>query len=242
MVKELRKDRGLGIFENKVIARLEESGETFEVVVEPDVVQAIRDGEETDLEKGMAIDTIFRDAKKGSRSSEDKMEEVFGTTDPLIVARAVIEKGEIQVTTDQRRKMLEAKKKAIVNTIARNAINPQTDTPHPPQRIENAMAEAKVHVDPFKSVDEQIQDVLSALQPLLPIRFEKVKIAVKLSAEDCAKCYGDIKASGRILQEEWQPSGFWIGVVEMPAGMQNDFFDKLNEKTKGMVETKIVKS
>lgn len=242
MVKELRKDRGLGIFENKVIARLEKSGESFEVVVEPDVVQAIRDGEETDLEKGMAIDTIFRDAKKGTRSSEDKMEEVFGTTDPLAVARAVIEKGEIQVTTDQRRKMLEAKKKAIVNTIAKNAINPQTNTPHPPQRIENAMAEAKVHVDPFKSVDEQIQDVLSALQPLLPIRFERVKIAVKLSAEDCAKCYGDIKASGRILQEEWQPSGFWIGVVEMPAGMQNDFFDKLNEKTKGMVETKIVKS
>lgn len=241
MVKELRKDRGLGIFENKVIARIDKGGESFEVVVEPDVVQAIRDGEETDLEKGMAIDTIFRDAKKGTRSSEDKMEEIFGTTDPIVVARAVIEKGEIQVTTEQRRKMLEDKKKAIVNRIAKNAINPQTNTPHPPQRIENAMAEAKVHVDPFKSVDEQIQDVLEALQPLMPIRFEKVKIAIKMSAEDCAKCYGDIKAYGRIMQEEWQPSGFWIGVVEMPAGMQNEFYDKLNQRTKGMVETKIVK-
>ncbi len=242
MVKELRKDRGLGVFENKVIARLEKLGETFEVVVDPDVVQAIRDGDEADLEKGLAIDTIFRDAKKGSRSSEDKMEEVFGTTDPIEVARAVIKKGEIQVTTEQRRKMLEAKKKAIVSTIARNAINPQTNTPHPPQRIENAMAEAKVHVDPFKPVDEQIKGILEALQPLIPIRFEKVKIAVKLSAEDCAKCYGDIKGFGKILQEEWQPSGFWIGVVEMPAGMQNEFYDKLNERTRGMVETKIVKS
>jgi len=241
MVKELRKDRGLGIFENKVIARFEEGGESFEVVVEPDVVQAIRDGEEADLEKGMAIDTIFRDAKKGTRSSEDKMEEIFGTTDPLVVAKAVIEKGEIQVTTEQRRKMLEDKKKAVVNKIAKNAINPQTNAPHPPQRIENAMAEAKVHVDPFKSVDEQIQNVLEALQPLMPIRFEKVKIAIKLSAEDCAKCYGDIKAYGRIMQEEWQSSGFWIGIVEMPAGMQNEFYDKLNQRTKGMVETKIVK-
>ncbi|TET89966.1 MAG: ribosome assembly factor SBDS [Methanomassiliicoccales archaeon] len=241
MVKELRKERGLGIFENKVIARLEKGGESFEVVVEPDVVQAIRDGEEADLEKGMAIDTIFRDAKKGTRSSEEKMEEVFGTTDPIAVARILIEEGDIQVTTEQRRKMLEAKRRSIIDTIARNAINPQSGTPHPPQRIENAMAEAKVNVDPFKSVDEQVQDVLAALQPLLPIRFEKVKIAVKLSAEDCAKCYGDMKAFGRILQEEWQKSGFWIGVIEMPAGMQTDFFDKLNEKTKGMVETKIVK-
>lgn len=241
MVKELRKERGLGIFENKVIARLEKGGESFEVVVEPDVVQAIRDGEEADLEKGMAIDTIFRDAKKGTRSSEEKMEEVFGTTDPIAVARILIEEGDIQVTTEQRRKMLEAKRRSIIDTIARNAINPQSGTPHPPQRIENAMAEAKVNIDPFKSVDEQVQDVLAALQPLLPIRFEKVKIAVKLSAEDCAKCYGDMKAFGRILQEEWQKSGFWIGVIEMPAGMQTDFFDKLNEKTKGMVETKIVK-
>lgn len=241
MVKELRKDRGLGIFEGKIIARLEKEGESFEVVVEPDVVQAIRDGEEADLEKGLTIDTIFRDAKKGTRSSEEKMEAIFGTTDPLEVARTIIETGEIQVTTEQRRKMLEAKKKAIISTIARNAINPQTSTPHPPQRIENAMAEAKVHVDPFKSVDEQVLDVLSALKPLLPIRFEKVRIAVKLSAEDSAKCYGDIKDSGKIIREEWQPDGFWIGVVEMPAGLQNDFFDKLNQKTKGMVETKIVK-
>jgi ribosome maturation protein SDO1 len=241
MVKELRKERGLGIFENKVIARLEKEGESFEVVVEPDVVQAIRDGEEADLEKGMAIDTIFRDAKKGTRSSEEKMEEIFGTTDPLAVARILIEEGEIQVTTEQRRKMLEVKRRSIIDTIARNAINPQSGTPHPPQRIENAMAEAKVSIDPFKSVEEQVKDVLAALQPLLPIRFEKVKIAVKLSAEDCAKCYGDLKSYGRILQEEWQKSGFWIGVVEMPAGMQTDFLDKLNEKTRGMVETKIVK-
>ncbi|UCD93334.1 MAG: ribosome assembly factor SBDS [Methanobacteriota archaeon] len=231
----------MGIFENKVIARLEKEGESFEVVVEPDVVQAIRDGEEADLEKGMAIDTIFRDAKKGTRSSEEKMEEIFGTTDPLAVARILIEEGEIQVTTEQRRKMLEAKRRSVIDTIARNAINPQSGTPHPPQRIENAMAEAKVNIDPFKSVEEQVKDVLAALQPLIPIRFEKVKIAVKLSAEDCAKCYGDLKSYGRILQEEWQKSGFWIGVVEMPAGMQTDFLDKLNEKTKGMVETKIVK-
>lgn len=241
MVKELRKESGLGIFENKVIARLEKEGESFEVVVEPDVVQAIREGEEADLEKGMAIDTIFRDAKKGTRSSEEKMEEVFGTTDPIAVARILIEEGEIQVTTEQRRKMLEAKRRAIIDTIARNAINPQSGTPHPPQRIENAMTEAKVNVDPFKSVDEQVKGILEALQPLLPIRFEKVKIAVKLSAEDCAKCYGDIKAFGKIVQEEWQKSGFWIGLVEMPAGMQDEFFEKLNMRTKGMVETKIVK-
>ena len=190
----------------------------------------------------MAIDQIFRDAHKGSKASEEKMQEFFGTVEPLAVAKQIVKHGEIQLTTEQRRQMLEAKRKQIVQYIAANAINPQTGAPHPPQRIEIAMEEAKVHIDPFKNVETQVKEVLDALRPLLPIRFEKVRIAVKLSAEDSAKCYGDLKSFGSILKEEWSPTGAWIGVVEMPAGMQTEFLERLNAKTKGNVETRILKA
>jgi len=33
----------------------------------------------------------------------------------------------------------------------------------------------------------------------------------------------------------------WIGVVEMPAGLQTDFMEKMNEKTRGSVEVRILK-
>lgn len=241
MPKELRSDRRDDVFSEYVIARIEKSGERFEVLVKPDAVQAVRDGKEVDLLRELAIDQVFRDAHKGSKASEEKMTEFFGTTEALAVAKQVILKGEIQLTTEQRRQMLEAKRRQIVQYIAANAINPQTGAPHPPQRIEIAMEEAKVHVDPFKGIEEQVKDILGALRPLIPIRFEKVRIAVKLSAEDSAKCYGDLKAFGTILREEWQSSGAWIGVVEMPAGMQTEFLEKLNAKTKGNVETRILK-
>lgn len=241
MPKELRTDRRDDVFKEFVIARVEKAGEKFEVLVKPDAVQRLRDGKDVDLLAELAIDQIFRDAHKGSKASEDKMAEIFGTTETLQVAKQIIKKGEIQLTTEQRREMQEAKRRQIVQYIAANAINPQTGTPHPPQRIEIAMEEAKVHVDPFKSLEEQVREVLDALRPLIPIRFEKVRIAVKLAAEDSAKCYGDIKAFGSILKEEWQSSGAWIGVVEMPAGMQTEFLDRLNAKTKGNVETRILK-
>src|SRR5437667_178243 len=93
-----------------------------------------------------------------------------------------------------------------------------------------------------ESVEEQVKEILDALRPLIPIRFEKVRIAVKLSAEDSAKAYGDIKSFGSIVKEEWSPTGAWIGVVEMPAGLQTDFLDRLNAKTKGNVETRILKA
>jgi len=242
MPKELRSDRRDDIFKEYVIARVEKSGEKFEILVKPEAVQKVRDGKDVDLLKELAIDEIFKDAHKGSKASEDKMAEFFGTTEPLAVAKQIIQRGEIQLTTEQRRQMLEAKRKQIVQYIAANAINPQTSTPHPPQRIENAMEEAKVHIDPFKSIEEQVKEVLDALRPLIPIRFEKVRIAVKLSAEDSAKSYGDIKGYGTILKEEWSPTGAWLGVVEMPAGLQTDFLERLNAKTKGNVETRILKA
>jgi ribosome maturation protein SDO1 len=241
MPKELRSDRRDDIFKEYVIARIEKSGEKFEVLVKPEAVQKIRDGKDVDLLKELAIDEIFKDAHKGSKASEEKMVEFFGTAEPLAVAKQIIQRGEIQLTTEQRRQMLEVKRKQVVQYIAANAINPQTGAPHPPQRIENAMEEAKVHVDPFKPVEEQVKDVLDALRPLLPIRFEKVRIAVKLSAEDSAKAYGDIKGYGTILKEEWSPTGAWLGVVEMPAGLQTDFLERLNAKTRGNVETRVLK-
>ncbi len=241
MPKELRSDRSDDLFKEYVIARIEKAGEKFEVIVKPEAVQAIREGKSLDILSNIAIDQIFRDAHKGSRASEEKMKEFFGTSEPVEVARRLILEGEIQLTTDQRREMTESKRKQIITYIAANAINPQTSGPHPPQRIEIAIEEAKVRIDPFKSLDEQVKTVLDAIRPLLPIRFEKVKIAVKLNAEDSAKCYGDIKNFGKIIKEEWQPNGAWIGVVEIPGGMQTDFLERLSEKTKGNVETRLLK-
>jgi ribosome maturation protein SDO1 len=241
MPKELRTERRDDLFKEYVVARVEKFGEKFEVLVKPEAVQRIREGKEPNIADHLAIDAVFRDAHKGSHASEEKMEQILGTSDPLKAAEVIIKKGEIQLTTDQRREMLEAKRRQIVAYIARNAINPQTGAPHTPTRIETAMEEAKVHVDPFKPPEEQAKTVLEALRPLLPIRFEKVKVAVRLGPQDYPKVYGEIRNFGTVLKEEWQPSGAWIGLVEVPAGLHQEFTERLNQRTKGNVETRIVK-
>ncbi len=226
--------------DDAVIARLESHGERFEILIDPDAVEDIREGRIEDVLQYMAAEEVFRDAHKGDRASEDMIKKVFGTTDVNEVARAIIGKGDVQLTTDQRRKMQEEKKRQIVAEIARNAINPQTRTPHPPSRIEAAMEEAHVHIDPFKAADKQVQTVLNAIKPIIPIRFEKVRIAVHASGDVYGKIYGDIVSYGTIIKEEWQPNGSWIGVVEMPAGLQVEFLDKIGKKSKGEIETKIL--
>ncbi|MFA5313997.1 MAG: ribosome assembly factor SBDS [Methanomassiliicoccales archaeon] len=227
--------------EDAIVARLESHGESFEVLIDPKVVSQLKEGKEVNLFDNMVIDEIFKNAHKGTKAPEDKMKEVFGTTDTVEVAKQIILKGEVQLTAQQRKEMLEAKRKRIISEIARNAINPQTGGPHTAQRIEMAMDEAKVHIDPFKPVDVQIKAVMDKLRPLIPIRFDKVKIAVKLSADEYGKCYEEIIQFGSILKDEWLKNGSWIGVVEMPAGMRDEFFDHINHKTKGNAEFKQVK-
>jgi ribosome maturation protein SDO1 len=238
---DLRTSRKDEITKDMVIARLARDGETFEILVRPEAVEALRAGEEVNLVEELASDAIFRDVKKGLRASEEKMVELFGTADSLEVAELIVREGDIALTTEQRRALQEAKRKQIVAYIATNAVNPQTGTPHPPQRIENAMEEAGIHVDPFRPVEEQVDPTLDALRPLLPLSVEKTKFAIKLFPADAGKAYGEVRSYGTILQEEWQSDGSWIGVVEVGAGFQGEFLDRLNERTHGNVETKILK-
>jgi ribosome maturation protein SDO1 len=226
--------------EDAVVARLSTHGTHFEVLVDSELAMDLRSGKPVDLREVLAAEEIFKDSAKGSKASKEMMQKVFGTTDKLKVAEQIIRKGEIQITTEQRRKMRESRLKQIVTLISRRAINPQTGLPHPPARIESAMEEAGIHVDIFKSAEEQLSAIVKALRPILPIKFETRKIAIKIPPAYTGKARGIVSGFAAIKQEQWLNDGSWVAVVEIPAGMQAEFFDKLNELTRGEVQTKVL--
>ncbi|WP_396612810.1 ribosome assembly factor SBDS [Haloferax sp. S1W] len=226
-----------------VTARLESHGARFEVLIDPDAALAIKRGEfDGDLEDVIAAEDVFEDASRGDRPAENDLEEVFGTTDPLTIIPEVVKKGEIQITAEQRREMQEQKRRSLINRIARNAVNPQmNDTPHPPERIERALEEAGFQIDPMEPVEQQVDDALEALRPVIPIKFAEVTVAVQLPAEYAGSGQAQIRGYGELEREEWQSDGSWVGVITFPAGMQNDFYDKVNNITSGTAETRIIK-
>ena len=226
--------------EDAVIARLEYYGERVEILVDPDLASDLKRGEDIQIEEILAVEEVFKDAKKGDKASEEAMIKAFETTDPLEAAATIIRKGQVQLTAQQRRDMQEDKRRMIIAKIAREAINPQTKLPHPARRIEIAMEEAKIRVDPFKSVDEQVNITLKAIRRLIPIKLEKVKVAIRIPGEDTGKVYGIISEFGKITKEEWQQDGSWVAIVEIPGGMQENFYQKLSEITHGKVETKLL--
>jgi ribosome maturation protein SDO1 len=136
--------------------------------------------------------------------------------------------------------MVEDKRRQIVDFISRQAVDPKTNLPHPPLRIENAMEKIRYPIDPYKPVEEQAREIVKLLRPILPLKIEQISVSITIPVEHAARAYGAVKTYGTIKREEWRSDGSWYGVIEMPAGSYASFLNKLGDITKGSGEAKII--
>ena len=224
-----------------IIASYDREGKHFELYVDPDAAYAYLEGQKKDLKNILVAEEVYENAKKGERATSAAVQKAFGTTDIIGVLEFILKNGEVQLTTEQKRKKLEERRKQILAILLRESIDPRTNAPHTPTRLENAFEEARITVDPFKDAREQLPDVIKKLRPLLPLKFERVRVAVTIPAAFAHRAYGSLKGWG-MKQEEWAKNGDLICVLEIFGGEQGELFDKLNKMTGGQVETKILGS
>jgi ribosome maturation protein SDO1 len=220
------------------IIKLTVEGDRFELIVKPDPALEYKLGKRTDISSVLVSDEIYSDANKGSRASSEKLMKHFKTTDQTEVAKQIISRGELNLTTDQRRKMVEEKRKQIVQLINRSFVDPKTHLPHPVVRIEAAMDEARVSVDPFKNAPDQTKLIVDGLRKILPLKSETVRLTVTVPAQFSAQSYSVLKSTGEFKGEEWLSDGSLRVIVEMNAGLKAQFLDRLGSVSKGSAVVK----
>ena len=220
------------------VARLVLDGDKFELLVKPDPALEYKMGKRSDISGALASDEIYSDANKGSRASSEKMMKHFKTTDSADVAKQILARGELNLTTDQRRKMVEEKKRQIVQFINRSFVDPKTHLPHPVVRIEAAMEEVRVPIDPFKKVEDQAKTLVDALRKILPLRSETAKLTVTVPPQFAAQSYSVLKSTGDLRSEEWLADGSLKAVLDMNASIRGQFLDRLGAVTKGSAQVR----
>lgn len=136
--------------------------------------------------------------------------------------------------------MVEKKRRQIIDFLAKNCIDGQTNLPIPPLRIENAMNNIKYNIDPFKPVEQQAKEILEQLRKILPIKMASVIIEIRVPADVAYKVYGYIKSLNPLKLEELN-DGSIVAHVELLAGLQGEFYDRLNKLSGGKVESKLLK-
>lgn len=221
--------------EDAIRVRYEKGGMNFEILVKEKEYELYREGKIDDLNQVLFTQEIFKSVSTAERPSEEELEKAFNTSEFEKIVKEILKEGDYQLTTEQRNRMKEEKKRQIIALISRLAKDPRTNAPHPPSRIENAMEEAKINIDPLKSVDQQMKEVVDKLSRILPLSFEKKAIAIKIPIVYSGKAYSIVKEISDIKEEEWH-NDFLFLKVEIPAGVQSELIGKLGNLTHGEVE------
>lgn len=223
-----------------IIARLKKEGETFEILVDCNKALAYREGKLKDLSSVLASKEIFSDVKKGLRASENEIKRIFKAETFESIVDIILKKGEIQITAEHRNTLREEKRKQIITFIHRHAVDPKTGHPHPPQRIEKALEEAKARIDEFHSVEVQVQEILPKLRPIIPVKMETRELEILAPVKSAHGILAYLKKESKILKEQWQNDGGLKTVIEIPAGIYEEVEEKLNALSKGEVDITIL--
>lgn len=223
------------------IVRYSYEGEKFEILVKPDPALEFKLGKRKDISPILVSDEIYSDSSKGTRASSEKLLKAFKTEDPIAIAEKILQKGDLNLTTDQRRKMTAEKRKQIVNFISKTYVDPKSHLPHPPLRIEQAMEDGRVSIDPHKKAEEQVKDIVEKLRSIIPLKSENLVLEIIVPAQFAAQSYSVLKSNGTLQKEEWQSNGSLKAILEIPAAARPNVIDRLGSITKGTASVEVVR-
>jgi len=218
-------------------ARVKKGGKHFEILVDMDEALKVKKSE-GNINAAVLTDAIFYNLKAGEHASTSDLEKEFGTSDMAAVAEKIIQGGEIVRTAESMKGEHDKMYKQVVDFLVRNAVSPE-GRPYTPDRIMKALVEAHVNVK-NKSIDSQVSEILDQLSKVLPLKIEMKKVKLMVPALHTGKAYGIVKEF--MKQEDWKNNGDLEVVVEVPAGLIMDFYDKINSATQGSVLSEELKA
>ena len=222
------------------VVRYSFEGEKFEILVKPDPALDYKLGKKKDISAVLISDEIYTDFGKGTKPSMEKLLAAFKTEDKTEIAQIMFEKGDLNLTTDQRRKMVDQKRKQIVEFIAKTYVDPRTHLPHPPLRIELALKDGRVSIDPQKNVEEQVNDIVDKLRSIIALKSENLQLDITIPAQYASQSYSVLKSVGSLKKEEWQNNGSLKAILEIPAGARPNVMDRLGSITKGSASVEVI--
>ena len=211
-----------------------------EILVEPDLAKEAKlEGKDHSIQRLLFVQEVFEDAGDGKRASAEDLEDDFGTRQVMEAAEEIFEKGDMQLTTEQKAEMREEKWKQLISMISRRVQNPKTGNPHPPDRVENGLEEAGFNINWDSDLEEEFEDAINELRPIIPVSLDKKTVAIRIPNDQAGKAYDKLQQAAEIEEEQWG-NEYFTARVTLPAGVLSELIDELQDMTSGKTEMKEV--
>lgn len=226
-----------------IVARIKAKGKGYEIIVDCDKALALKKQGKIEgrmLRDVLAIDAVYTDYKKGFKANVTDLKDAFGTDNIYDIAAKILGDGELLLPQEYREKAREQKIKQVVDFLARNCIDPRTGAVYTAERIMAAMKEVGARTDENRSADDNALVVIKDLEKVLPIKIATKRIKITIPPAYVGHVYGLLKNFTK-EKEDWLNDGSLSCVINLPAGMQLEFYDKLNNATHGSAITEEIK-
>lgn len=142
-----------------------------------------------DLDEVLQIHNVFLNVSKGQTAKEIDLKEAFGTTDLDKVILEILQKGELQVNSEERVQQLSMVTREVATIVADKCVNPRTKTPYPVGMIEQALSELHFSPNLTKPAKVQALEMIKKLegQSKFPIARAQMRLQVRMPGEDANK-------------------------------------------------------
>ncbi len=220
-----------------IVARINIKGKKFEILVDGEKAWEYRKGKVTDISEVLRVEQVFRDVRTAEVPTKEELLQAFGTTDVYKIAEKILKEGYLPLPSEYRKKLLEQMKRKIIDYICTNAVDPITNNPIPPQRVEIALEKARPKIDIMRPLEKQLDSIIECLQKILPMKFQKSIISFRIPPEISGKAYGLLKKH-KVRKERWLQDGTLEIEIEVPAGIKDEIIGKISRYGKIEVEVK----
>ncbi|HIG51878.1 ribosome assembly factor SBDS [Candidatus Parvarchaeota archaeon] len=215
-----------------VLARIKLKNKNFEISVDLDEALKVKDGT-GNVSSALNSNSVYYDLKKGTVVSLSDLKDSFGTDDIYQIAERIMKNGEIQKNQEYRESERDEKIKQVISLIIQNSSD-QHGRPFTEERIKKAMEEIHYNFD-NRPAEQQMTDLVNELKKIIPIKIEVKRIKIVIPASFTGQVYGLISSYKET--EEWLDNGDLEVILNIPAGIQIDFYEKLNSITHGAIQS-----
>ena len=138
-------------YSNVAYVKLQKKGKRFEIACYRNKIVSWRNKIETDLQEVLQVKTVFTNVSKGMLASANDLMEAFGTSDQSLVCQEILEKGEMQISEQERVALLDSIFRDVASIVVEKSINPDTNRPYTISMIQNAMRQIHFSANTSKS-------------------------------------------------------------------------------------------
>lgn len=218
---------------NVAAVRLQKRGKRFEIACYRNKVLSWRNKLETNIREVLQIDTVFTNVSKGMLANTKDLMDCFGTTDQRAVCQEILDKGELQVSEQERGALYETIFRDIASIVVDKTVNPENNKPYTIALIQNAMKQIQYSVNVSKTSKSQALEVIRKLRDVMPIARASMLLRVVYPSEDGEVVTKEVEKVGGVIVSRSQPSSSSALTEEfLDVKIDPEYYRKMEELVK----------